>query len=55
MASPAAVAEATGQAPAYHYPPPGKLHLEILDMSVLARDSTVKPFLKKPFFGENLR
>ena len=54
MASRAAVAEATGQAPAYHYPPPGESRLEILDMSVLARDSTVKPFLKKPFFGEKL-
>ena len=44
MASRTAVAEATGQAPAYHYPPPGESRLEILDMSVLARDSTVKPF-----------
>ena len=55
MASRAAVAEATGQAPAYHYPPPGESRLMILDMSVLARDSTVKPFLKKRFFGENCR
>ena len=54
MASRAAVAEAAGQAPAYHYPPPGELPLKILDMSVLARHSTVKSFLKKPFFGEKL-
>ena len=55
MARRAAVAEGTGQAPAYHYPPPGELRLEILNMSVLARDYTVKPFLKKRFFlGKNL-
>ena len=55
MASRATVAEATGQAPAYHYPPYGESSLDILDMSVLARNSTVKPFHKKPFFGDKLR
>ena len=50
MASQATVAEATGRVLAYHYPPTEESLLEILDMSVLASDSTVKPFLKKPFF-----
>ncbi len=55
MASRAAVAEATGQALAYHYPTSGESRLYILDMYVLACDSTVKHFFKKLFIGENFR